>query len=166
MTTPQDGEVTENSAIYSEFDEFLKAAIYEYYQSGGKNRKGSFIALLMASGEITSLAWDAMRNKSNLKRLAMGAASVVALRIGLKYALSGPLGILLAAGTAASLIAYFVRNRKEVTEKIGRYRELVAQVRVDYEKLQSDCRDGRLTEDQRNLMVDGLMKRFLADLER
>ncbi|MBW2734029.1 MAG: hypothetical protein JRH20_16705 [Deltaproteobacteria bacterium] len=166
MTEPSDDQATEDTAIYGEFDEFLKSAIYEYYQSGGKNRKGSFIALLMASGEIPSLAINAFRSKSNIKRLAVGAASVVALRIGLKYALSGPLGILLAAGTGVSLIAYFVRNRKEVLDKIGRYRELVAQVRVDYEKLQSDHRDGRLTEDQRNLMVDGLMKRFLADLER
>lgn len=162
----EDLKPTENPKIYSHFDEFLRAAIYEFYDSTGKQNKGALIALLIASGEITSLALDAVKNRSNLKRLAVGAASVVALRIGLKYALSGPLGILLAAGTAASLIAYFVRNRREVTGKIGRYRELVAQLRVDYEKLQSDLRDGRLNEEQRNLMVDGLMKRFLNDLER
>lgn len=162
----EDVKSTEDQKIYTNFDDFLRGVIYEFYDSTGKQHKGSFIALIIASGEITSLALDAVRNRSNLKRLAIGAASVVALRVGLKYALSGPLGILLAAGTAASLIAYFVRNRQEVSSKIGRYRELVAQSRVDFEKLQSDHRDGRLTEDQRNLMVDGLMKRLLNDLER
>ena len=101
-----------------------------------------------------------------MKRLALGAVGVVALRIGLKYALSGPLGILLAAGTAASLIAYFVRNRREIVGKIGTYRELVAKLRGEFEEIQSDHRDGRLSTDQRNLMLDGLMKRFLGDIDR
>mgnify|MGYP001556385267 FL=1 len=164
--TEEAPQTEENTKIYSHFDEFLRATIYEFYDTTGKQNKGSFIALLIASGEVASLALDAVKNRSNLKRLAIGAAGVVALRVGLKYALSGPLGILLAAGTAASLVAYFVRNRREVTSNIGKYRELVAQARVDFEKLQSDLRDGRLTEDQRNLMVDGLMKRLLNDLER
>jgi hypothetical protein len=73
----------------------------------------------------------------------------------------GPLGIILAGATAASLIAYFIRNRGQITEKIGRYRELVATIRLDYEKTQSDFRDGRFDRDQRNLMIDGLMKRFM-----
>lgn len=165
MADRQQAEV-DDPAIYEKFDAFLRTAIYDFYRTTGRNHKGSFIALLIASGEITSLALDVVKSRDTLKRLAIGAASVVALRIGLKYALSGPLGILLAAGTAASLIAYFVRNRKEVSDKIGRYRELVAQARVDYEGLQSDYRDSRLTAEQRNLMVDGLMKRFLNDLER
>ncbi len=161
-----DTENTENTKIYSQFDDFLRAVIYEFYDTEGKQHKGAFIALLIASGEVTSLAIDALKNRANLKRLAMGAAGVLALRVGLRYALAGPLGLLLAAGTAASLVLYFVRNRREVSSKIGGYRELVAQARVDFEKLQSDFRDARLTEEQRNLMVDGLMKRLLNDLQR
>lgn len=160
----QDAEI--DNKIYAEFDSFMQSAIFEFYKTTGKQHKGSFIALLIASGEVSAVALSALKDKANLKRLAYGAAGVLALRVGLKYALSGPLGILLAAGTVASLIAYFVRNRREVSSKIGSYRELVAGVRVDYEKLQSDYRDGRLNDEQRNLMVDGLMKRFLNDLER
>jgi hypothetical protein len=37
----------------------------------------------------------------------------------------------------------------------------VATIRLDYEKTQSDFRDGRFDRDQRNLMIDGLMKRFM-----
>jgi len=165
MTDAESREPKDDPKIYEEFDAFLKAAIYEFYRTKGKSRTGSFIALVVASGEIASIAVDAVRAEGNLKRLAIGAAGVVALRFGLRYALSGPLGVLLAAGTAASLIAYFVRNRREVTSKVKRYRELVADVRVEYDKLQSDHRDGRLSDDQRSLMVDGLMKRFLTDVD-
>lgn len=156
----------DNSKVYVEFDEFLKTCIYEYYRGSGKRRKGNFIALLIASGEIASVALDAVKAEGNVKRLALGAAGVIALRIGLRYALSGPLGILLAAGAAASLIGYFIRHRGDIATRIVAYRELVAALRTDFEQIQSDHRDGRLTIEQRALMVDGLMKRFMADLDR
>ncbi len=164
--SPERAKSGEDNEVYAEFDEFLKAAIHDYYQQGGKSNKASFIALLIASGEITSIAVDSLKSGKGAKKLALGAAGVIALRIGLKYALSGPLGILLAGATAASLIAYFVRNRGEITGRIGGYRKLVAEVKQSYEKLQSDHRDGRLDLEQRNLMIDGLMKRFIQDVER
>jgi len=71
----------------------------------------------------------------------------------------------LAGATAASLVAYFIRNRREITGKIGRYRTLVADLKLSFEKLQSDHRDQRLTRDQLTLMVDGLKQRFVADLD-
>ncbi len=151
--------------IYQSFDAFLKKAIFEYYEQSGKRHKGNFIALVLASGEIMSLALDSVKSGSGAKKLALGAAGVIALRIGLRYALSGPLGIVLAGATAASLIAYFVKNRKEIRGRIGRNRTLVAELRKSYEQFQSDQRDGRVSEDQRNLMLDGLMKRFLTDLD-
>jgi hypothetical protein len=151
--------------IHTNFDALLKSILHEYYDRSGKLRKGNFIALLIASGEITSMAMDSMKDGSGVKKLALGAVGVVALRLGLRYALSGPLGIILAGATAASLIAYFVRNRREISEKIGRYRKMVAELRENFEKLQSDRRDARLTRDQLTLMVDGLKQRFLADLD-
>jgi len=160
-----DASENEKTEIYTDFDELLKEAIHEYYQRGGKSKKANFIALVIASGEIASLAMDTIKSGTSMKKLAIGAAGVVALRIGLRYALSGPLGILLAGATAASLIAFFIRNRREITGKIGRYRELVATLRQNFEKLQSDHRDGRLDWQQRNLMVDGLLMRFLSDLD-
>jgi hypothetical protein len=163
--------MTETSAekpkddIYQSFDAFLKKAIFEYYEVSGKRHKGNFIALVLASGEIGSLALDSVKSGSGAKKLALGAAGVIALRIALRYALSGPLGIVLAGATAASLIAYFVKNRKEITQRVGRNRGLVAELRKSYEQFQSDHRDGRVSADQRNLMLDGLMKRFLSDLD-
>jgi hypothetical protein len=164
MVMASDTSSEHRSEIYTDFDEFLKAAIHEYYRGAGKKNKAAFIALVIASGEVTSLALDSLKSGEGMKKLAIGAVGVVALRLGLKYALGGPLGILLAGASLASLVAYFMRNRKEITGRIGRYRELVAEVRLSYDKLQSDHRDGRLDETQRNLMIDGLTKRFLDDL--
>jgi len=155
----------EKPDIYTEFDAFLKEAIHEYYQSTGKLEKGNFIALLIASGEVASLALDSVKSGEGFKKVAIGAVGLIALRLGLRYALGGPLGIVLAGATAASLVAYFVKNREEIKDRIVRNRELVSELRQAYEKLQEDHRDGRLDDRQRNLMVDGLMKRFLEDLE-
>ena len=41
----------------------------------------------------------------------------------------------------------------------------MAELRVSYDKLQSDHRDGRLDTGQRDLMIDGLITRFLSDLD-
>ncbi len=152
--------------IYVEFDAFLKEAIHEYYNRTGKLEKGNFIALIIASGEVASLALDSVKSGEGMKKVAIGAAGIIALRFGLRYALGGPLGIVLAGATLASMVAYFVRNRDEIKDRIVRNRGLVAELREEYEKLQEDHRDGRFDDNQRNLMVDGLMKRFLTDLDQ
>lgn len=161
--TEQNG--TAKDDIYTNFDVLLRSILIEYYERTGKLKKGNFIALLIASGEITSMAVASIKDGSGMKKVALGAVGVIALRIGLRYALSGPLGIILAGATAASLVAYFIRNRREIAGKIVRNRQLVAELRESFEKLQSDHRDRRLTRDQLTLMVDGLKQRFLTDLD-
>ncbi len=152
--------------IYNDFDAFLRSAIYSYYQGTGRKRKGNFIALIIASGEIPALALDSIKTGAGAKKVAIGAASILALRIGLKYAISGPLGIILAGATAVSLVTYLVRNRGEIVSRIGANRAAVATLRTNYTTIQSDLRDGRTDEERRNLMLDGLMKRFLSDLDQ
>jgi hypothetical protein len=90
---------------------------------------------------------------------------VVALRLALRWALGGPLGILLTAATGASLLAFFVRNQKEISGKIGRFRERIAEERRKFDEIQTGYRANRYDARERNLMVDGQLKRFLADLD-
>ena len=66
------------------------------------------------------MAADSIRDGSGLKKAALGAAGVVALRLGLRYALSGPLGVILTGAAAMSLGGYLLKNRKEITEQ-GRH---------------------------------------------
>lgn len=153
------------AASYDTFDDYLRLAVKEYYDRGWKSRRANFIALLIATGQTTAMARQAVTGDKGLKNVALGAASVVALRLALRWALGGPLGILLTAATGASVIAYFVKNQKEITSKIGRYRERVGEERTKFEEVQAGYRANRYDVRERNLMVDGQLKRFLADLD-
>jgi hypothetical protein len=166
MATKEDAKKDESQApVYDTFEDYLRLAIKEYYDRGWKNRRANFIALLVASGQTTAMAKDAVSGEKGLKNVAMGAVGVVALRLALRWALGGPLGILLTAATGASLIAYFIKNQKEISVKIGRFRERVAQEKTKFEEIQSGYRANRYDARERNLMVDGQLKRFLADLD-
>lgn len=164
MATSADKEASV-AASYDTFEDYLKLAIKEYYDRGWKSRRANFIALVVASGQMASVAKDAVAGDKGLRNVAVGAASAVALRFALRWALGGPLGILLTAATAASLVAYFVRNQKEISQKIGRFRERIAEEKKKFEETQSGYRANRYDARERNLMVDGQLKRFLADLD-
>jgi hypothetical protein len=164
MATTADKEASV-AASYDTFEDYLKMAIKEYYDRGWKSRRANFIALVVASGQMASVAKDAVAGEKGLRNVAVGAAGAVALRFALRWALGGPLGILLTAATAASLVAYFVRNQKEISQKIGRFRERIAEERKKFEETQSGYRANRYDARERNLMVDGQLKRFLADLD-
>ena len=159
------GEATIPSAAFDTYDAFVKAAIKDYYHRGWKTRRANFVALLIASGQTMSLARDSLTGEGGAKRAAIGAAGVVALRIGLGYALSGPLGILITGVTAASIIGFFVKNQREVTAKMERYRTLLTETRGRFDEIQAGYRGGRHDARERNLMVDGLQKRFLAECD-
>lgn len=153
-------------SIYGDFDAFLKVVIREYYDRGFSARKGNFIALLIASGQTAlALAKDSVIDGTGTKKLAIGAAVLLALRMGLRYALGGPLGLVLTVAASASLISYFVKNQKDIVKKVSTYRALILQTREQYDELQNGWRSGRYDQVERNLMIDGLMKRFLAECD-
>jgi hypothetical protein len=154
-----------SAAAFDTFDQFVKQALKDYYDRGWSTRKGNFVALLIASGQTMSMAKDSLTGSKGLQRAAIGAGALVALRIGLAYALTGPLGILLTAAAGVSLIAFFVKNQKSITEKLPKYRKLIAENRTKFEEIQSGYRANRYGAAQRNLMVDGLLKRFLAECD-
>src|SRR5215831_12586717 len=151
--------------VFDDYDAFLKQAIKDYYDRGWKSRRGTFIALVIASGQAASMAVDSVRDGSGLKKAALGAAGVVALRIGLRYALSGPLGVILTLSAAMSLGGYLLKNRKEIRGKVGTYRTLINDTRTRFEEAQGGYRAGRYDAASRNLMVDGLLKRFLDEID-
>src|SRR5215467_10488907 len=157
--TPAPGENTSEKSIYADWDEFLKTAIKEYYDRGFTARKGNFIALLMASGQTAlAMAKDSVVDGTGTKKLAIGAALVLALRIGLRYAIGGPLGLVLTIAAGASLISYFIKNQKDIIKKVGAYKTIIADHEKRYGGIQVDWRDGKYEVTNRNLMIDGLMK--------
>ncbi|HET6611654.1 MAG TPA: hypothetical protein VFG83_06685 [Kofleriaceae bacterium] len=170
--TPRDpardsGEKSElKGAIYRDFDSFLKVGIREYYDRGWTSRKGNFIALLIASGQTAmAMAKDSVVDGSGTKKVAIGAATALALKVGLRYALGGPLGLVLTVAASASLVSYFIRNQRDIIKKVGKYRVVIRETRTRYEELQANWRDGRYDDTDRNLMIDGLMKRFISQID-
>jgi hypothetical protein len=165
MADPKKTDGESQAAAYDTFDDYLRLAIKEFYDRGWKNRRANFIALLMASGQTMQMARQAVTGEKGLRNVAAGAVGVVALRLALRWALGGPLGILLTAATGASLIAYFIKNQKEISSKVGKFRERITEERTRFDEIQSGYRSNRYDARERNLMVDGQLKRFLADLD-
>ena len=152
--------------LYSSFDAFLKQAIKEYYDRGWTTRKGNFIALLIASGTTSfAMAKDSVVDGTGTKKMAIGAGLVIALRIGLRYAIGGPLGLVLTVAAGASMISYFIRNQKDIIKKVGVYKTGIADVHKRYDEVQSGWRDGKYKDPDRNLMIDGLMKQFVLQVD-
>ena len=156
----------ESTGIYRDFDSFLKQSIKDYYDRSWTTRRGNFIALLIASGQTAfALAKDSVVAGTGTKKVAIGAAAALALRIGLRYALGGPLSLVLTAAAGASMLAYFIRNQKDILKKVQKYKVVIKDAEVKYTDTQSGWRDGKYDVAQRNLMLDGLMKRFVADID-
>ncbi len=151
--------------VFDSFDEFLKQAIRDYYDRGWKSRRGNVIALMIASGQMTSMAADSLKDGSGLRKAALGVAGVAALRLGLKYFLSGPLGVLLTGAAAVSAVGYVAKHQKEISTKRGVYAKLIADTREKFDEIQGGYRAGRYDSPGRNLMVDGLLKRFLEQID-
>jgi hypothetical protein len=166
VAEPSKEPATGAHGLYSSFDAFLKQAIREYYDRGWTTRKGNFIALLIASGSTSfAMAKDSMVDGSGTKKVAIGAGLVLALRIGLRYALGGPLGLVLSVAAGASMVSYFIRNQKDIVKKVGIYKTTIADTHTRYDEIQSGWRDGKYQIADRNLMIDGLMKQLVTQVD-
>jgi hypothetical protein len=152
--------------LYVTWDAFLKQAIREYYDRSWTTRKGNFIALLIAAGQTSlALAKDSVVDGSGTKKVAIGAGLVLALRLGLRYALGGPLSLVLGVAAGASMISYFIRNQKDIIRKVSAYRTVIADNEQRYDEIQSGWRDGKYQITDRNLMIDGLMKQVITQVD-
>jgi hypothetical protein len=152
--------------LYTTWDAFLKQAIRDYYDRSWTTRKGNFIALLIAAGQTSlALAKDSVVDGSGTRKVALGAGLLLALRIGLRYALGGPLGLVLGVAAGASMISYFVRNQKDIIKKVGSYKAVIADHEKRYGDVQAGWRDGKYQMTERNLMIDGLMKQFITQVD-
>ena len=166
MAEPSKDTAPSAQGLYTTWDAFLKQAIREYYDRSWTTRKGNFIALLIAAGQTSlALAKDSVIDGSGTKKVALGAGLLLALQIGLRYALGGPLGLVLGVAAGASMVSYFIRNQKDIIKKVGSYKAVIADHETRYNDLQAGWRDGKYPMTDRNLMIDGLMKQFIAHID-
>ncbi len=152
-----------HSAAYDTFDDFLRVAIKEYYDRGPGLRDPNFIALLIASGQTTSLAKNALGSTSGLKKLALGTLGVMAARVILMRVITGPIGIILTGVSLASVIALLIQNQKKILGRTSKFRELIEKTREHFEEAQTGYRQNRMDVRERNLIIEGLMNRFIRE---
>lgn len=156
-------EETDLAGAYTSYEGFLKAAIKSYWEKGGD--RANFIALLLASREAWQVALDGVRAPGTGKKVLTGAAGAAALVVVLRMFLGGPIGLVLTGASIASLGALYARNHKRIWAQRSRYEELIGQFRVKHQQLRSKFVEGAVDEDERNLMIDGLLRRFLDEID-
>lgn len=162
MSEEGDGEDLKKTA-YASYDGFLKAAIKTYWEKGGD--RANFIALLLASREAWEVAWDEVRAPGTGKKLLTGAAGAAAVVVLLRVLLGGPVGIILTGASIASLGALYARNHKRIWAQQDRYKALISQYGVKHQQVRAKFVDGTIDGDERDLMIDGLLRRFLDEIE-
>lgn len=151
--------------MYESFDRFLQAGIKEHYERSGSENKTRFVSLVIVSGEVVPMAVDALKGLLTPGRMAAGALGALALRVGLRWAFSGPVGMVLTGLSVASLVHYYFTHQKEIWEEVEHSRRVVRSTRERYDGIQAAFADGRYGEEERTLMLDGLMQRFLRELD-
>jgi len=163
MAGPEESHAAYPSDVYETFDAFMHQVIKDVYDGGAK--RAEFVALVIASGELLPMAWGRIK-KAGVREFALGAAGVVALRIGLKYLLGGPLGVILTGFTAATLISFFWSNQREVMRRVQPVKGVIRDAREKFEDIQARYQDGRYDAGERALLIEGLLRRVLADIEK
>ncbi len=145
------------------YDGFLKTAIKKYWEQGSD--RANFIALLLASREAWEVAWQGVRSPGSGKKLLTGAAGAAAVLVVLRTLLAGPIGLILTGASVASLGALYVRNHRHIWAQQERYKQLIGQYRIKHQQVRAKYVDGVVDADERDLMVDGLLRRFLEQLD-
>ena len=149
--------------VYESFDAFMQEVVRDVHSRGAK--RPEFVALILASGELLPLAWGRMK-KAGVRDLAVGAFGVVALRYGLQWLLAGPFGVILTGFTVAGVISYFWSHQKEVLARRKPYKRMISDTHEKFEDIQARFRDGRYDAGERALLVEGLLRRVLAEIEK
>jgi hypothetical protein len=97
--------------------------------------------------------------------VALGTISVMAIRVILTRVLAGPIGLILTGVSVVGLVSFFVRHQREIVSKTSRFRELIDRTRTSFDDAQTGYRQNRMDARERNLMIDGLLKRFLRECD-
>lgn len=151
-------------SLYGTYDAFLRTAVQRCWERKGSS-KVTFMALMLATRHAWSVAFDKTVNPESGKKMLTGAAGAAAVAVLVRAFLGGPIGLILSGASVASLLAVYGKNHRLVWHKVGRYRELVKSYEAKYDAIAEQHRAGTLGDEPRDLMMDGLMSRFLDELD-
>ncbi|MAQ15218.1 MAG: hypothetical protein CMN30_10550 [Sandaracinus sp.] len=147
---------------HDSYDAFLQHALRRYWDRKGSS-KVTFVALLLATKQAWSVAWDKGVSAESGKKALTGIGGAAAVAVALRILIGGPLGIVLAGASVASLLAVYGKNTASIGRKVVRFRGLVDEYEERYAELKQEVAGA--SESRRDLMIDGLMSRFLDELD-
>lgn len=149
---------------YDDYQGFLRTAIQRQWERPGGSRV-TFLALLLATRQAWAVAIDKTFDLDTGRKALTGAAGAAAVAILVRAFLGGPLGLLLTGASAVSLIAVYGKNQKSIWRKVGHIRGVVDDFEERFDQLQAKIESGDFGDEERTLMIDGLLGRFLDELE-
>lgn len=152
------------SDLSESYGAFLREAVARYWNTR-KGRRVRFLALLLASREAWEVAVRGAAEPETARRLLTGVASAAGVAMLLRIVVGGPLGVLLTGASVVGLVAVYARSHRDVLAQSARCRELVEAYRPRWREIVDDAAAGTLPDDRRDLLLEGLLGRFLTDLD-
>ena len=149
---------------YDDYQGFLRTAIQRYWERKGSSRV-TFLALLLATRQAWAVALDKTFDVETGRKALTGAAGLTAVAILVRAFLGGPLGLLLTGASAVSLVALYGKNQKDIWRKVSHIRGVVDDYEDRFKALEAKIEGGDFGPDDRVLMIDGLLGRFLDELD-
>lgn len=155
--------MTTGKQEYDAYSAFLRAAIQRTWE---RKERVRFLALLLATREAWDVAWTSATTPEAGKKLLAGAAGVAAASVLIRIFLGGPIGLLLTGASAVSLVALYAKNHERIWALRERYEKMVGEYRGKFEQCRARFIDGKASREEMELMIDGLLARFVADIEK
>lgn len=163
MPDAPSGAPAPGKQMYASYDGFLKTAIERHWAIG--RSRVHFVSLLLASREAWEVAWQGITAPGTGRTVMMGAGGATAVYVALRLLVGGPIGLVLTGVSIASLISVYARNHRRIWDQQDRYRRLIGDYRVKFDRIRADWLEGSYGEEQRDLMLDGLLNRFIDEID-
>ena len=154
--------MVENPSQSGTYEAFLEGAIKAFWRSEAST-KLDLIALLLAGREAWKVAFESASD--NASTLLKGAAGVAGVTLVLRRIVAGPVGLILTGLSVGAMVALYAKYHERIWAQVERYKSLVDEYRPKYQSIADDFVAGDISEDQHDLMFDGLMVRFVQRLE-
>ena len=149
---------------FEDYNDFLAASVERYWKRKGSS-KVTFLALMFATRHAWPVAVKQGLSVESGKKALTGAAGLAAAAVLIRAFLGGPIGLLLAGASAVSLIAVYGKNQEAIWKRVFRFRGLIDDYEPKFDALLKQHESGAINDEQKQLMVEGLMGRFLDQLD-
>lgn len=157
--------MADDASPFESYGGFLRTAILRYWDRKGSSRV-TFLALLFATRQAWSVALEKGLSIDSGKKVLTGAGAVAAGAMLIRLFLGGPLGLLLTGASAVSLLAVYGKNSEAIWKKVPRFHGIIDAYEDHWREVHDQHGAGDMDAERRDLIMEGLVARFLDELDR